>query len=238
VEHMVALGDVLLFGPHPDERQMRLINDQTAELLRARPNYFTGFCFLNPTLGERAVAAEIERCIGGLGFRGLKLEISNNARHPCMKPLMRAAAHWGVPVLQHTWSMTHIRQRHLHSDPEDTALLARRFPDVQVIMAHLTGCGYRGVLEAKGIDNLVVDTSGGYPESGILDYALEHLGADHIVYGSDLPIRETSVTLHRVLATRMSDAEREKILYSNAARLLNLGSGARPDRHRSTSQAG
>jgi predicted TIM-barrel fold metal-dependent hydrolase len=85
-----------------------------------------------------------------------------------------------------------------------------------------TGCGYRGILEAKGIDNLVVDTSGGYPEAGILDYALEHLGADHVVYGSDLPIRETSVTLNRILGTRMSDTAREKILHDNAARLLKL----------------
>ena len=112
--------------------------------------------------------------------------------------------------------------RHLHSDPEDTALLARRHPNVQVIMAHLTGCGYRGVLEAKGIDNLVVDTSGGFPESGILDYALEHLGPDHIVYGSDLPIRETSVTLHRTLAGAMSPSELAKVLHGNTRRLLKL----------------
>lgn len=221
VRHMVALGDVLVFGPRPDEKQVRLINDQTAQLLRWRPDYFTGFCALNPLLGERAVVREVERC-AALGLKGLKLEIANNAREACMQPVMRAAERFGFPVLQHTWSMTHIRQRHMHSDPEDTALLARRFPNVQVIMAHLTGCGYRGILEAKGIDNLVVDTSGGYPEAGLLDYALEHLGADHIAYGSDLPIRETSVTLNRVLATRMSGAEREKIIYGNAARLLKL----------------
>ena len=222
VRRMVSLGDVLVFGARPNESQVRKINDQTLKLMRWRPDYYIGFCALNPRLGERAVRKEVDRCVGGLGFRGLKLEISNNAREACMKPVMRAAEKWGVPVLQHTWSMTNIRQRHMHSDPEDTALLARRHPNVEVIMAHLTGCGYRGVLEAKGIDNLVVDTSGGFPESGILDYALEHLGADHIVYGSDLPIRESGVTLQRTLASAMSPAEREKVLYGNARRLLKL----------------
>jgi predicted TIM-barrel fold metal-dependent hydrolase len=221
VRRMVSLGDVLVFGARPNASQVRKINDQTLKLMRWRPDYYIGFCALNPRLGERAVMREVERCVG-LGFRGLKLEISNNARESCMKPVMQAAARWGVPLLQHTWSMTNIRQRHMHSDPEDTALLARRYPNVQVIMAHLTGCGYRGVLEAKGVDNLVVDTSGAFPESGILDYALEHLGADHIVYGSDLPIRETGVTLHRTLGTAMSAAEREKILYGNARRILKL----------------
>ncbi len=221
VQRMVSLGDVLVFGAHPTEKQVRIINDQTHQVMRWRPEYFVGFCALNPRLGEKAVMQEVERCIA-LGFSGLKLEISNNARDACMKPVMAAAARWNVPVLQHTWSMTNIRQRHLHSDPEDTAALARRHPDVQVIMAHLTGCGYRGVLEAKGVDNLVVDTSGGFPESGILDYALEHLGADHIVYGSDLPIRETGVTLERTLAGRMSAAELDKVLYGNTRRILKL----------------
>ncbi len=222
VVRMVCLGDVLAFGAQPTEPQVRVINDETARIGRWLPDTFIGFCALNPRLGERAVMREVERCVGGLGFRGIKLEISNNAREPCMKPVMRAAEKWGVPVLQHTWSMTNIRKRNLHSDPEDTAALARRHPNVQVIMAHLTGCGYRGVLEAKGVDNLVVDTSGGYPEAAILDFALEHLGADHVVYGSDLPIRETAITLARITGTAMSADERAKILYGNARRILKL----------------
>jgi uncharacterized protein len=222
VERMVCLGDVLAFGPKPDRRQVRIINNETARILRWHPKTYIGFCALNPLLGEKAVMEEVERCVGGLGFRGIKLEISNNARDACMKPVMKAAERWGVPVLQHTWSMTNIHQRKFHSDPEDTALLARRHPNVQVIMAHLTGCGYRGVLEAKGVDNLVVDTSGGYPEEQILAYALEHLGAEHIVYGSDLPIRETGVTMGRITATPMSASELDKILYGNARRILKL----------------
>lgn len=222
VGRMIALGDVLVFGRLPTAKQIALINDQTHSILRWRPDYFVGFCALNPVLGARAVEREVERCVGGLGFRGIKLEISNNARDACMKPVMRAAERWGVPVLQHSWSQTNIRQRRYHSDPADTALLARRFPNVQVIMAHLTGCGFRGVLEAKGIENLVVDTSGGFPEANLLEYAVEHLGADHIVYGSDLPIREAPVTLHRVLGSALSAVEREKILLTNTQRILKL----------------
>ena len=222
VERLVSLGDVLAYGPLPTDAQVRKINDETAQIVRWLPETFIGFCVLNPKLGEKHVMREVERGVGELGFRGIKLEISNNAREACMKPVMRAAERWNVPVLQHTWSMTNIKLRRMHSDPEDTTALARRHPNVQVIMAHLTGCGYRGVLEAKGVDNLVVDTSGGFPENGILDYALEHLGADHIVYGSDLPIRESSVTLGRIRGTPMSSTDLAKILYGNARRILKL----------------
>jgi predicted TIM-barrel fold metal-dependent hydrolase len=89
-------------------------------------------------------------------------------------------------------------------------------------MAHLTGCGYRGVLEAKGLPNLFVDTSGAYPEAEILDFAVQELGAERILYGSDLPIRETSVTVGRVLGARLTAVQRHLILHDNAAKLFRL----------------
>jgi predicted TIM-barrel fold metal-dependent hydrolase len=222
VERMVVLGDVLVHGPKPNAQQCARINDETAAVVGRHPEFFSAFCCLNPTLGARHVESELERCVGGKGFRGIKLEISNNARDACMKPLMRAAERWNIPVLQHSWSQTNIRERRFHSDPADTALLARRFPNVQVIMAHLTGCGFRGVLEAKGIDNLVVDTSGGLPEANLVEYAVEHLGAEHVVYGSDLPIRETAVTLGRILGSQIGERAQRAILHENARRILKL----------------
>lgn len=222
VEHMISLGDVLVHGPRPNARQVSSINDDTAALVQAHPDYFTGFVCLNPTLGEAPVMKEVERCAALPGFRGIKLEISNNARDACMKHVARAAREFGLVVLQHSWSMTNIRQRRFHSDPADTALFARRHPDVKIIMAHLVGCGYRGVLEAKGLGNLFVDTSGAFPEEGLIEYAVEHLGADHVLYGSDLPIRESSVKIGSILGARIPAAAKERILFRNTARLLNL----------------
>lgn len=222
IERMVALGDVLVHGRLPTAAQCRRINDENALFTQWYPDYFIGFCCLNPTLGAVAVEREVERCVTQHGFRGIKLEISNNARDACMGPVMAAARRWNLVVLQHTWSMTNIRQRRYHSDPADTALLARRHPDVPIIMAHLTGCGYRGVLEAVGLPNLFIDTSGAFPEAEILDYAVAHLGAGRILYGSDLPIRETSVTVGRILGSRLSAAQQRLVLHDNAAKLFRL----------------
>lgn len=222
VGRMITLGDVLVYGRKPDAAQVRAINDDNIRLVREHPDYFTGFICLNPTLGERAVMTEVERCAVLPGFKGIKLEISNNARDACMQHVARAAREFNLVVLQHTWSMTNIRQRSFHSDPIDTALFARRNPDVKIIMAHLVGCGFRGVLEVKGLDNLYVDTSGAYPEEGLIEYAVEHLGADHVLYGSDLPIRECSVKIGSILGARIPAAAKEKILFRNTARLLNL----------------
>jgi predicted TIM-barrel fold metal-dependent hydrolase len=222
IEKMISLGDVLLYGAQPNAKQVSSLNDVNARLQKAHPDYFVSFCVLNPVLGERAVMKEVERCVTKYAFKGIKLEISNNARDKCMGPVMEAARRYGLVVLQHSWSMVNLKARKFHSDPADTALLARRHPDVKIIMAHLTGCGFRGVLEAKGCDNLYVDTSGGFPEEGLVEYAAEHLGADHVLYGSDLPIRENSVTIGRILGAKIPSADKQKMLFGNTARLLQL----------------
>jgi predicted TIM-barrel fold metal-dependent hydrolase len=139
-----------------------------------------------------------------------------------MKPVMAAAQRWNLVVLQHAWSQTNLRQRSYHSDPADVAMLARRNPEVRIIMPHLTGIGVRGVLEAKPWPNLYVDTSGGLPDEQLVEYAVEQLGADRLLYGSDLPIRSPQVAIARIMGSRLTTAEKQRVLYDNAARLLQL----------------
>lgn len=221
IEHVVALGDVLAYGRSPTEAQLRKINDDTAWLMREHAGFVTGFCHLNPTLGAAAVRREVARGVAR-GFRGLKLEIANNASDACMQPLMEEAEQHGLVVLQHAWSMTKIRERRFHTDPEDVATLARRFPRVQIIMAHLTGCGVRGVLAVKDCPNVFVDTSGAAPEAGVVEYAVAQLGAERVLYGSDAPIRDFGVALARITGAQIMAAAQRRILSENTRALLRL----------------
>ncbi|MCF3650273.1 amidohydrolase family protein [Synoicihabitans lomoniglobus] len=223
IERMVALGDVLRYGRVPDATQSRTLNDEMAMVAQRDSDFWIPLCGLNPLLGEKLVREEVDRCVGGMGFRGLKLEISCNARDAAMKPVMEAARHYGVPVLQHSWSQTNIKERRFHSDPEDTAELARRWPDVTVIMAHLTGCGYRGVRAARGLDNLFIDTSGAAPEAGLVEYAVEEIGAHRVLYGSDAPIRDLPVAIGRITGAAITARAKRALLFENANQLLAKG---------------
>ncbi|MFM1851775.1 MAG: hypothetical protein RIS54_1459 [Verrucomicrobiota bacterium] len=216
------LGDVSRHGFCQDEDQIREINSDSIALAARHPDFYTFFCYLNPTLGERAVMREVERCVAA-GARGIKLEKANCAADPVMRHVAKAARTFGLVVLQHSWSMdTHDGASGMQSDPEHTALFARRNPDVNIIMAHLIGCGYRGVLAVKDLPNVWVDTSGGYPEAQIIEYAVEHLGAERVLFGSDLPIRECSVKIGAIRGANLSAAAQQKIFYDNAARLVGV----------------
>lgn len=223
IVRMNTLGDVSDNGPSQTAEQISRINDDSGWVQSLHPDFFTTFCYLNPTLGEGAVMDEVARCVERYQVRGIKLEAANSAADPCMKHVAKAAREFGLVVLQHSWT-TELQPRKtgVQTDPEDTAFFARRYPDVKVIMAHLIGIGYRGVLAAKGLPNLYIDTSGGYPQEELIDYAVEHLGADHLLYGSDIPIRDSRVKIGAVLGSRLSAADQHKVFHDNAARLIGL----------------
>ena len=180
-----------------------------------------GLCFINPENSEDFIREEIERCVKDYEFRGVKLEASISARSSRLDPIMEEAGKYGVFVLHHAWYNT-LAETPNESTPADIADLASRFPDVQMVMAHLGGARIKGIQNIRPFPNIHVDTSGSQPMSELVEYAVEALGAERIVYGSDVPGRDFSAQLGRIFGARLSDANRRKILYRNAERLLRL----------------
>jgi predicted TIM-barrel fold metal-dependent hydrolase len=205
----------------PTPQQCREANDYTLAMRDASQGFFLPFCYVSPTTPEAAVE-EIDRCVGGAGMVGIKLWVAQRASDPRLDPILERAVAHGVPVLQHAWRKT-TGNLEGESFPGDVAELARRHPEARIIMAHLNGCNPRGVEEVRGVDNVVVDTSGGDPETGMVELAVERLGAHRVVYGSDAPIRHFGVTLAKVLGARLDEAVKRRILWDNLRSLLPEG---------------
>ncbi len=203
------------------QEQLVSANDRTMELVRDYPDFVIGFCFLNPNHGKRFLLKEISRCVEKGNLRGIKLEVERNARDKRLDPILEACVELDVPLLHHAWYKT-VGKALDESSPADIADLAARHPKATLIMAHLTACGLRGVLDIRPYPNVYIDTSGSQPFSGIVEYAVKTLGAERILFGSDICGRDFSCQLGRVLEAKISDRDRNLILGLNAERLLKL----------------
>ena len=222
VRRILLLGDVIAFGYHPTPDQIRFINDATIADVKARPDLYLGLCHINPENPADFNVAEIERCITA-GLKGVKMEATVICTDRRLDPIMETARRLKVFILHHAWHQA-VRTTEGESTPADIANLASRFPDVPIQMAHLGGARVRGVLDIRPYPNILVDTSGSQPMGELIEYAVGMIGAERIVYGSDVPGRDFSAQLGRVWGARISEADRRKILYQNAERLLGLES--------------
>lgn len=218
VEKMVLFSLHTTVPREPTMDQCREANDYALKMQSIAPDVFYPFCYVNPMYPNESVV-EIDRCVGEGRMCGVKLWVARRATDSGLDPIMERAVFLDVPVLQHAWEKT-TGNLEGESFPWDVADLARRHPHARIIMAHLNGCGLRGLAAVAECENLVVDTSGGDPESGMVEAAVDILGVHRVVFGSDAPIRHFAVQMGKTLGAGFSDEVIRDILWNNTVRLL------------------
>ena len=170
---------------------------------------------INPLLPSDFLIDLLKEFIVEGPLLGVKLTIHMNARDRRLEKLCEFMEAHDIPVLWHSWYKTTCKFK-FESDPSDIAYFARKFPRIRVLMAHMTAARARGIQDIKDCPNVSIDTSGSQPEDGYMEYALKHLGADRILFGSDYPCRDIPVQLGRIESIPLSEEEKEKILCRNA----------------------
>jgi predicted TIM-barrel fold metal-dependent hydrolase len=121
---------------------------------------------------------------------------------------------------------------HLWSDGDALKLLnlAKKYSGTDFILLHLVGL--EAVAErAKNINNIYYEISPfSYIKETRLKYAIDTLGADRIVLGSDTPWDKGSLenNIARIGRLNIDSTEKERILGGNIADILKL---KLPDRH-------
>lgn len=213
-------GSMLVY---PTFEQCVQSNNMVLEMMREDPDLAYGFCYVSQAHGEQAVE-EIRRCVGA-GMVGVKLWVAVKVNDPRTFPIAEEAIRLGVPVLVHSY----LRWEEILADeskPDEIAELARRYPELKLIMAHMALRWREGVDSVADCPNIWVDTSGMDPELGSVEYAVEKLGVERVLYGSDAPGRDVLCQIGRVTAADISEADREKILRGNAEKLLGIGGAA------------
>jgi uncharacterized protein len=210
----------------PTADYCRQANDDVIELMHQYPERVEGFAYVNPLVGKLSVQ-ELDRCVAGHGMIGLKLWIAVRCADPVVDPLVERCAAYGIPMLQHTW-LKATGNMPGESTPQDLAILAKRHPNATIIMGHSGGDWEFGVRCARSLENVFFDISGNEANSGWLERAVNLVGAERILFGTDMPGRSMSSQLAKVLGARISDDAKEKILFKNASGILDRARQTRP----------
>lgn len=202
---------------NPDINTVRAINDEVGIFL-SECSVARGFVYLNPRHGVKAID-ELKRCMDN-GFVGIKLWIATLADDALNFPVYEAAIQYNLPVLLHSLDKT-VKEYEHESRSNHVAEAARRYPECTFIMAHLSGKFIAGANAAKPYPNLYVDICGSFGERGMVDYAVQTLGAERVLFGSDMPTcADIYHNLGKVLAAKLTPEEQELILWKNAEQIL------------------
>jgi predicted TIM-barrel fold metal-dependent hydrolase len=189
-------------------------NREVAKYVDRYRGRFRGSCVITTFEIEEALR-EIEDCRKQLGFvwLGEFCNYMTGYRYdtPEWARVMNLAAELNM-VIQ------------IHTNVAEMELLARNFPRNTIVFPHLGG--NRNDIDARIAivarhKNTLIDISGsGIERVGILEKAVQQIGADRILYGSDFTINEPTAVIGRVKQAFLTPAQREMILYRNLERLL------------------
>ncbi len=192
-------------------------NDWLAGQLARHPGRLIGYVSVpTPRLGARAVD-EVRRCWEKYGFRGLKIYSHPEASiaEPTTFPLLEVAAEYGMPILAHT-------------TPAECDYLMNGVPGARLLMAHMGGHPYAfgdwhaAVAVAARHPNLLLDTASSQIDNGMIEYAVEVLGAKRIILGTDMPLLDPHTQLAKVTGAEIDDQAKAAICGENMAHLLGL----------------
>jgi predicted TIM-barrel fold metal-dependent hydrolase len=212
-----------IYFPSPDD--VTRANDEMLALQQREGDPVRSYVVVNPNDGERALR-EIERC-AAIGAVGVKLAASRRADDPLLDPIAAEAGRRGRPVLQHVWQW---RRRDWPgqeaSDGVELGRLAARHPGTAFILAHIGGGGdYAHTFHAvRDLPNVYLDLSGSGVDRGMLDDALLAVGAERLVWGSDVTMETGLAKLRALEVIGLSAEQRDAIRWGNALRIFPAGS--------------
>ena len=208
----------------PSVEDLAYGNAALRALQREHPARIRGYVTVNPNFTADAVA-EIERGLAE-GMVGIKLAASRRASDPLLDPIARIAAERGVPILQHAWQhRRHEVSNQEISDALDLVALAGRHPRARFILAHIGGGGdwAHSLRALRDAPNVWVDLSGSGVDRGMLELCVECVGAERLLWGTDLTMDTGLAKLRALEAMGLGAAWLERVRWGNAGKVFGRG---------------
>jgi hypothetical protein len=227
VRHMDTLGIERLilsqgyeeYDSHATPEQIRIENDRVMRAVRHFPDRACGSLYLNPENVDFSLQ-EFDRCIrnGPMVCIG-EIQTDVLCSSAALDPIVEQAISMNVPILQHTWMKTNGNVPG-ESTPYDVVELANRHPKANIICGHTGGNWELGLRIIRATRNVCADLAGSDPTSGFTEMVVRELGAERVIYGSDVGGRSFASQVAKVVGAEISNADKKLILGGNMRRLL------------------
>jgi predicted TIM-barrel fold metal-dependent hydrolase len=170
---------------HPTPAQIRQENDRVLRAVRSFPDRAYASVYLSPAYLDFSLQ-EFDRCVrdGPMVAIG-EIEADRPANVKEMDPIAERAIALNAPILQHEWLKVGGNEPG-ESTPYDVVELAQRHPQLQIVCAHTGGDWERGIRIIRSTKNVFAGMAGFDPTSGVVEMAVRELGAERVVYWSDV----------------------------------------------------
>ncbi len=203
----------------------RKANDNVLDAMRKYPDRYIGMVHVNPYYGKESLE-EINRCIDQ-GMVGLKVYYQVKINDPLFYPVIERLIDLKMIILMHSHCGLGVggkRPKYGNiqpnaSVPEDFVDAARRYPEAMFQYAHTGGGGdwEYACKMIKDYPNIYVDTSGSNNYGNMIDYVLEYLGEDRMLFGTDSSYYQGVGT---ILASTLNEGQKKKVFFENYNNIL------------------
>jgi len=208
---------------------MREINSSLAyiyESAKKYPGRLLPFVWANPHLGVEESVETIKKCMLEYGFYGVKLNGAQDSYYiddeNFSMPLVDEIARLGGMICFHVgvdaYEFTH---------PYRVAKIARRYPETNILLAHMGGVG-KPDMSAACVE-IAMECPNIYLIGSQISFvavlkAIKTLGAGRVCFGSDMPyesMRATAAAYLALLKGELNDADAALVMGGNIRRLFS-----------------
>jgi len=209
-----------LNGGTPTKEIIRIHNDAVYDFKRAEPDRVEAYVYASPELPS--AIDEVRYGIEDNGAIGLKVWMSTFADDPAMNKMAELMIDYNMPILFHAFYKAH-DQLLYETRGNHIANIARRYPELKIIMAHLGGSAYHSIPAIRACPNVWVDMCGSIFRGDELQYTIEQVGVDRVLFGSDLSdtVSNYIVNVGQVEELDLTQEEKDKIYYKNTLKFFD-----------------
>lgn len=220
-----GVGGFLILGVATNPTQVRSVNEFIAsKVSESCEKGYKTVGFMGVHQDTEDFASELDYAVS-LGLKGVKI-------HPDIQGVdiddrrlfeLYSMIEGKYPIVFHIGDD---RPQYRYSSPDKLLHVLKEFPRLTVLAPHLGG--YKAWEETfvtiAGNENVWYDTSSALwaitPEYA--DKIVSKIGTEHLMFGTDYPVKTTGEELERLMKLTLTDKQREDILCNNAMRFLKL----------------